>query len=113
MTATREDYQLVLCTAGSDSQAETIARGLVDRRLAACVNIVGGVCSVYRWQGKVLREEEKVLVIKTAARLFDQVRDAIRELHTYDVPEVLAIPIVNGDADYLAWLSGNLKPSGS
>ena len=106
---TSTKFQLVLSGAGSDAQAEIIARGLVDRRLAACVNIVGQTCSVYRWKGEVRREEEKLLIIKTAPHLFDEVRDAIRELHTYDVPEVLALPIQNGDADYLAWVAENLK----
>ena len=104
MAAETESYQVVLTTAGSDEQAETIARTLVERRLAACVNIVGQVCSVYRFKGKIEREGEQLLIIKTAARLFPQVRETIRELHSYEVPEVLALPIVGGDEDYLSWL---------
>lgn len=104
-------YRLVLTTAGSDEQAESLARELVDRRLAACVNIVGQVCSVYRWKGEIAREAEKLLVIKTEARLWDELRQAIRELHSYEVPEILALPIEEGDPDYLSWLSGCVKGS--
>ena len=103
--ATTEGFQLVLTTAGSDEQAETIARSLVERNLAGCVNIVSGVCSVYRWKGEVTREEEKLLLIKTSARLFEPVREAIREIHTYEVPEVIAIPLADGDPEYLRWLA--------
>ncbi len=108
MVANDERHILVLTTAGSDEQAEQLARALVERRLAACVNMVGGVCSVYRWEGQIEREEEKLLIIKTAARLFDRVRETIRELHSYDVPEILAVPIDDGDPDYVAWLRGQL-----
>ena len=100
-----ERFQLVLTTAGSEEQARSIARELVDRRLAACVNIVAHVCSVYRWEGQVQEEDEKLLVIKTAQRLFPRVREAIRELHSYDVPEVIAIPLAAGDESYLRWLA--------
>ena len=108
MASNDERHILVLTTAGSDEQAEQLARDLVDRRLAACVNMVGGVCSVYRWEGRIEREQERLLIIKTAARLFDRVREAIRELHSYDVPEILSVPIDDGDPDYLAWLGGQL-----
>jgi periplasmic divalent cation tolerance protein len=108
MTDQTDNYQLVLTTAGSDEQAVGIARGLVERRLAACVNVVSLGCSIYRWKGKIEEEEEKLLIIKTAERLFPRVRDAIRELHSYEVPEVLAIPIRNGDPDYLSWLGESL-----
>jgi periplasmic divalent cation tolerance protein len=81
---------------------------LVERRLAACVTIVGSACSIYRWQGKIEEEDEKLLLIKTERRLFEALRTTIRELHSYEVPEVLALPIDAGDADYLEWLSGCL-----
>jgi len=107
--ATIDRFQLVLTTAGSDEQAEMLARALVDRRLAGCVNILQGVCSVYRWKGKVNREAEKLLLIKTAERLLGEVKAAIRELHSYEVPEILVLPIGDGDPDYLAWLAGELS----
>ncbi len=111
MGPTPEQYQLVLTTAGSADQAETLAKELVQRKLAACVNVVGPICSVYRWKGKIVQEEERLLLIKTAERLFSEVAAAIRELHTYEVPEVLALPLRDGDAPYLEWLSGCLKVS--
>jgi periplasmic divalent cation tolerance protein len=105
-------FRLVLTTAGSDEQALTIARALVERRLAACVNVLHGACSVYRWQGKIEEEEERVLLIKTDEARFPRVRDAIREVHSYAVPEVLAIPIADGDRDYLAWLAQAIADDG-
>lgn len=102
------EYRLVLSTAGSDEQAREIARELVERRLAACVSIVGGVCSVFRWEGAVNVEDEKLLLIKTRRDRFEQLRAAIRELHSYDVPEVLSLSVDEGDADYLAWLGSCL-----
>ncbi len=101
---------IVLTTAGSDEQAEQLARALVERRLAACVNVVNELCSVYRWQGEVQREAEKLLLIKTTRALFPRVRDALRELHSYEVPEVLMLPILDGDTDYLRWLDDQLAP---
>jgi periplasmic divalent cation tolerance protein len=108
MSDEARDYRLVLTTAGSDEQAVAIARALVERRLAACVNIVATGCSIYRWEGRIEEEEERLLLIKTSRRLFPQVRRAIREQHTYDVPEVLSLPIDDGDSDYLAWLRDSL-----
>jgi len=113
MTTPDDRFVLIMSTAGSDAQAESIARALVERNLAACVNIVGQTCSVYRWEGKVVREEEKLLLIKSAERLIAEVRDTIRELHSYDVPEIIAIPIHAGDSDYMKWLGESLKSDGA
>jgi periplasmic divalent cation tolerance protein len=104
MGAGATEFQLVLTTAGSEEQASAIARELVERRLAACVSIVGNACSFFHWKGEVTEEDEKLLIIKTARRLFPKLRQTIRELHSYDLPEVLALPIEDGDADYLNWL---------
>jgi len=102
-------YRVVLTTAGSDEQAETIARALVDRRLAACVNIVNSVCSVYRWKGETVREQEPMLIIKTTADRFEEVREAIRELHTYEIPEVISLSVRDGDGDYLRWIDESVR----
>ncbi len=102
-------FQLVLTTTDSEALADTIGRELVERRLAACVNLVGPVQSVYRWEGKVVRSEERLLILKTRVDRFQQVASAIRELHTYDVPEVLAVPLSAGDERYLSWLGGCLR----
>ncbi len=108
MSLPTTDFRLVLTTAGSEEQADNLARQLVERRLAACVNIVHQVCSVYRWEGRVTREEEKLLLIKTHASRLEELEKAIRELHTYETPEFVVLPIAGGGADYLDWLSASL-----
>jgi periplasmic divalent cation tolerance protein len=109
MPAATEKYQLVLTTAGSDAQATSLARELVERRVAACVNVLGPICSYYRWKGEITHDEERLLLIKTTAARFDELAAAIRELHTYDVPEIIAIPIDDGDSRYLKWISDNVE----
>lgn len=96
---------VVLTTAGSEAEAAAIARELVERRLAACVNVIPGVRSTYRWQGAVQTESEWLLLVKTERDRFDAVRAAIKELHSYDVPEVVMVEIAEGDPAYLAWLA--------
>jgi len=95
---------VVLVTAPSEDEAAKIGRALVDERLAACANIVTGVRSIYRWEGKVEDEPEALMVIKTREELFDSLESRVRELHPYSVPEVIAIPIVKGSQAYLKWL---------
>src|ERR1700757_5186907 len=97
------DQRLVLTTAGSREEAGKIAHTLVDRGLAACVNIVP-IESVYRWKGKVEEASECMLLIKTTAGAFDQLRDAIVELHSYDLPECIALVIESGTEKYLEWI---------
>ncbi|HUO61577.1 MAG TPA: divalent-cation tolerance protein CutA [Candidatus Acidoferrales bacterium] len=98
------DKRLLLTTTGSREQAQHLAHELVSRRLAACVNIVGPISSVYRWKGKVDGAEEYLLLIKTTAAEFAAIRDAILELHTYELPELLQLQIETGLADYLEWI---------
>ena len=98
------DYRLALTTAGSQNEAQAIARALVERRLAACVNIVPGVQSVYRWQGAVESAQEWLLIIKTTAAAFDRVREAVKQLHSYDRPECICVAVEDGSAEYLAWI---------
>jgi periplasmic divalent cation tolerance protein len=102
------DKLLVLTTSGSEAEARKIAQALVERRLAACVNIVPRIQSVYRWEGKVEQAEEFLLLIKTVKDREEQVRAAICELHSYDVPECIAIPIESGSAEYLKWLTDSV-----
>jgi periplasmic divalent cation tolerance protein len=102
------DKQIVLTTAGSEEEARKIARTLLDRRLAACVNILPQIESIYRWQGNVDEGREWLLLIKTSSLLFHVVRDAIRELHSYDLPECIAVNIENGSAEYLQWLGDSI-----
>lgn len=105
------DKRIVFTTAGSEDEARKIAHHLVEHHLAACVNVVPRIQSVYRWQGKVESSQEWLLLIKTSAEKFAAVRDAIRELHSYDLPECIAVSIDDGSAEYLEWLASSLKDS--
>jgi periplasmic divalent cation tolerance protein len=95
---------LVLSTASSLDEGERIARALVDERLAACVNVVPGVRSVYRWRGAVQAEGEVLLVIKTVRDRFPSLRARVRELHSYELPELVCLEPSDGDDEYRAWL---------
>ena len=97
------DKKIVLTTTATRGDASKIARALVERRLAACVNLVA-IESVYRWKDAVESAEEWLLVIKTTAAAFDQVHAAITELHPYDMPECVLLPIESGSEEYLAWI---------
>jgi periplasmic divalent cation tolerance protein len=96
--------RLVLTTASSTEESKKIARALVESRLAACVNIISKIESVYRWKGKVEEAQEYLLVIKTTAEAFPAVRDKIQELHSYEVPECIAITVDEGGEAYLKWI---------
>lgn len=98
------DALIVLCTCPDHTVAEHIAAALVDARLAACVNRIPGITSIYRWQGEVCRDSEHLLVIKTTRERFDAVRERIVALHPYELPEVIAVDIAHGHAPYLAWI---------
>jgi len=102
------EHAVVLSTASSAEEAAKIADALVERRLAACVNVLPGLRSVYRWRDAVERASEWMLVIKTRRERFDDVAAAIRELHSYEVPEVVMLGIERGDAAYLAWIDACL-----
>ncbi len=98
------DKIVVLSTCESAEQAEKLARALVEQRLAACVNIIPGMRSVYRWKGAIEDTGEFLLLIKSRRDLFDQMRLEIEKQHSYEVPEVIALPIVEGAENYLEWL---------
>ena len=100
---------LVLITAGSEQEAEDIATALVAGRLAACVNVVPGITSIYRWQGEVQRDREWLLVVKSRRDVLDDLVQRVRELHSYDLPETIALPLVGGSAPYLDWLVGEVR----
>ena len=103
------DKRIVLSTAGSEDEARKIARHLIEQRLAACVNVVPQIESIYRWQGKVESSREWLLIIKTTVEKFPAVRDAIRESHSYELPECVAISIEDGSAAYLEWIGQSVK----
>jgi periplasmic divalent cation tolerance protein len=102
-------YRVVLVTCGSVGEARKIGRGVVERKLAACANILPGVESIYRWKGKVERAREVLLVIKTAAARLRGLKREVRRLHSYELPELIALPIVSGSANYLKWIRENTQ----
>lgn len=102
---------VVVTTVGTEDQANTIAREIVARRQAACVNILPGARSVYRWRNKICQDGEMLLVIKTLQREFDAVADTIRELHAYDLPEILAFAVTDGSREFLAWIAESVDKS--
>jgi periplasmic divalent cation tolerance protein len=98
---------LILCTCPDQVTAERIAETLVGERLAACVNLVPGLTSVYRWEGQIQRDTELLLLIKTRAAVYPLLEARIRELHPYQTPEIIALPIQTGAAAYLDWIADN------
>ncbi len=108
------EFIVVYVTAGSPSEAEHLAQALIGEKLAACVNRIRSVQSTYRWQGQVEQGEEELLIIKTRKELFPALERRVRELHSYSVPEIIAVPILAGSAGYLGWLGDQVstgKPS--
>ena len=98
------DHIVVFCTVGKAQEAEALALALVEERLVACVNVVPSVTSIYCWQGKVERAEERLLVMKPRAERFEELRAAIVARHSYEVPEIVALPLVAAHAPYLDWI---------
>ncbi len=106
------DKIVVLVTCASAGRARKIARALVTARLAACGNVIEApVRSIYRWKGKVESAKEFLLVLKTSRKRFPAVERAVRALHTYGVPEIIALPILGGSGDYLKWISESVAPA--
>lgn len=102
------EFVQVLTTVGSEEEAVRIATVLVERRLAACVQVVGPIVSRYRWRGEVEEEREWQCLVKTTRAGYEAVETAVRELHSYDEPEIIATEIVAGSAGYLAWIDENV-----
>jgi periplasmic divalent cation tolerance protein len=101
---------IVLVTASTEKEAAAIAEALVGREEAACVNVVPMVRSVYRWKGKVWNETEQLLVIKTTPQAFEDVKRTVKELHSYELPEILAVTVADGEPNVLAWIGSSVKP---
>ena len=108
---TPHKIRVIFATTGSEEQAVTIARALVVERLAACVNIVGPIRSIYRWRDAVEDDREYLLIIKTRATLYIKVETRVRELHSYELPEVLAVTADRGSPPYLKWLLESTGPT--
>ncbi len=106
---TPSSFAIVLSTFPADGDADALARTLVDERLAACVNLLPPMTSMYRWEGKVERSLERQLLIKTTSASVDLLKTRLAELHPYDVPEILVLPITDGGAKYLEWLRDSVN----
>lgn len=98
------DAIVVFCTTNSQDEANQIAKSLVNDHLAACVNIIPNITSIYRWEGELCTDYEFILIIKSLQQNLDRLVEKIRELHSYKVPEILAVPVIGGSQDYLNWL---------
>jgi periplasmic divalent cation tolerance protein len=108
-----QEFIVVFVTVGSPAEGERLARALVEERLAACVNRVPNIQSVYRWEGKVEQSGEELLVIKTRRELFTALENRVLKLHSYSVPEIIALPVIEGNAAYLRWLEEQVPGSAS
>ena len=103
------DPVVVLVTCGSEEEALKIANALVENRLAACVNLVAPIRSVYRWEGKIWDEKEWLLIIKTQKHRFEELEKKVKSLHSYSVPEITSLPITEGSSAYLDWIRENTE----
>ncbi|SPE26755.1 Divalent-cation tolerance protein CutA [Candidatus Sulfopaludibacter sp. SbA3] len=102
---------VILCTCASEGEAESISRRLLEEHLAACVSVIPVSRSYYWWQGAIESAAEHLLLIKSSGALFPAVDETVRQMHSYEVPELLALPVLEGSTGYLNWLRGNLRPS--
>ncbi|HZZ41133.1 MAG TPA: divalent-cation tolerance protein CutA [Acidobacteriaceae bacterium] len=109
MIVPASDIRVILSTAGSPEEGERIARALVEQRVAACVNIIPNLTSVYRWEGRIESASEVLLLIKTSAGLVERAESVLRSTHSYEIPEVLVLNPVSGHADYVDWLIRSVR----
>ncbi|MFA5356488.1 MAG: divalent-cation tolerance protein CutA [Candidatus Omnitrophota bacterium] len=100
---------VVFITAADKKEAEAIARSLVEERLAACVNIIEGVSSLFRWQGKVEKASEALLIVKSRKALMNKLIKKIKSLHSYELPEIIALPVISGEKRYLEWVDDSTR----
>jgi periplasmic divalent cation tolerance protein len=110
MTQGPRDHVIVFITTGDSEEAGRIARRLLEDRLAACVNIVAGVDSHFWWRGRLDRAAESLLIVKTKAGLLPQIVASVKDAHSYELPEIIALPVVGGSREYLDWIDSEVKP---
>ncbi len=103
------DYTVIFITTSSLDEAEKIGRALVEEKLVACANIISPIRSIYRWQGKICDDKEALIILKTKKKLFKQIENRVKALHSYEVPEVISMPIIEGSNKYLSWLESETK----
>lgn len=109
---TSDQVLLVLCTFPDEERARQIGTVLVERQLAACVNLVPRMTAIYRWEGQTCEESEVLALLKTTTGCFDELREALEALHPYEVPEILALPVAGGSEGYLGWVTGAVRGQG-
>ena len=102
-----DSYVVLLITTSTNGEAERISRLLLERKKAACVNIISGVDSLFRWNDKLDSAQESLLVVKSKASLISEIIELVKGVHSYDVPEIIALPIIGGNRDYLEWIDKN------
>ncbi len=107
------DKVVIFVTAGSHDEGKRIARHLVEGQLAACVSISQPIESVYRWQGQISEKGEFLLIVKSTRELFPEIRNEITKIHSYQTPEIICLPIIDGSSSYLQWLSESVKAAGA
>lgn len=100
-----QEFIVIFVTAASRTEAEQIGQDIVEKKLVACCNIIDPVFSIFHWQGKTCQENEAMLIFKSVKNRFDEIVAAIKKIHSYDTPEIIALPIVAGSADYLNWIA--------
>lgn len=103
------EYCIINCTAGNKEEALKISRELVKKKLIACSNIIPSITSVYSWEGGINEDSEVLMLMKTKTALFDSVKEEILKLHSYEVPEIIAVPVINGSESYIKWIDENTK----
>jgi len=99
-----EDFVVILVTVSSEEEAKKITASLLEKKFAACVNLVKDIESIYRWKGKISNEKEVLMLIKTRKKLFKSVEEEVKKIHSYELPEIIALPIISGSKDYLYWI---------
>jgi len=103
------NHIVIYITTGSISEAKKIGHTLVEEKLVACSNIISPIHSIYNWQGKICDDKEALMILKTKKKLFKQIVKRVEELHSYDVPEIIAMPIIEGSSKYLSWVNEETK----
>ncbi len=106
----KNGFAIVLITTSADEESQLIARVLLEQRKAACVNIIPEVTSLFWWEKAIDREKESLLIVKTRVELLDEVIRLVKEIHSYDVPEIIAMPVLGGNNDYLEWVDNEVAP---
>ncbi len=104
-----DNHIVIYITTGSVDEAKTIGRALVEEKLVACSNIISPIQSIYSWQGEICSDKEALMILKSRKKLFQQIVKRVEELHSYDVPEIIAMPIIEGSREYLSWIDDETK----